>query len=55
MLGRTSTGRRVYFVMSLVVLAGASALSAWAQHGSEGTVTVTVIDPSGERRTRRTT
>lgn len=48
MLGRTSTGRRVYFVMSLVVLAGASALSAWAQHGSEGTVTVTVIDPSGE-------
>jgi hypothetical protein len=48
MLGRTSTGRRVYFVVSLVVLAGASALSAWAQHGSEGTVTVTVIDPSGE-------
>jgi hypothetical protein len=48
MLDRTSTGRRVYFVVSLVVLAGASALSAWAQHGSEGTVTVTVIDPSGE-------
>jgi len=48
MLGRTSTGRRVYFVLSLVVLAGMSALSARAQHGSEGTVTVTVIDPSGE-------
>ncbi|HET6176069.1 MAG TPA: TonB-dependent receptor [Candidatus Sulfotelmatobacter sp.] len=43
----TSTGRRVCFLVVLAVVAGLSALPVLAQHGSEGTVSVTVLDPSG--------
>lgn len=47
MFRRTSTCGGFRLLAVLVVLTGLSALSAWAQHGSEGTVTVTVLDASG--------
>lgn len=47
MFRRTSTCGRFCLVAIAVVLTGLSALSAWAQHGSEGTITVTVLDASG--------
>jgi hypothetical protein len=47
MLSRSSKGLIVYLVAFLAALLVVSTPSLWAQHGSEGTVTVTVLDPSG--------
>src|SRR5260370_5799011 len=45
---RSSLSALVYVAAILVVFLSPFATpGAWAQHGSEGTVTVTVLDPSG--------
>src|SRR5271157_2952841 len=47
MFSRSSKGLIVYLVTFLAALLVVSTPSLWAQHGTTGTVTVTVLDPSG--------
>ena len=47
MVRRSPKALFLYFVASLAALFVISVTPLWAQHGSTGTVTVTVLDPSG--------